>query len=300
MTNKIKSIHLELISKCNLKCVHCEINRTEYESKNSKLDYDSIINLLEELKPDEKNSISLILQGVGEASLHPRFNDILIKGVSLGYRVSTTSNLLAWNKEKYETFLANGLNLMTVSIDTLNQELTAITRKGTNVTKLKDNFSHLAKTYTNKLHVYTVVSDLTIDYIEDIYHFLKENKIRKWQFIYLLNIDGSQGITAENKIVLKNKVKEYSQIEVILPTEQNNSYCVQPSTILHVNAMGYIMPCCLHWDHNLLEFGRITNKNIQKQFDSKKFSTFRKEMIHGKADLCKSCTLYKKYPEKDY
>ena len=143
-----------------------------------------------------------------------------------------------------------------------------------------------------------MISDITIDYIDELYEFIKQLNIQKWQFIYLLNEDGTQGISKENKIKLAKKVDKFKDINnLVLPIEQNESYCQQPFNTLHVNAMGYIMPCCLYWDHNLINFGNVKDKNINLQFNSDKFNTFRKEMTCGKAEICNSCTLYKPYPE---
>lgn len=299
MKYQIKNIHLELTSKCNLKCVHCALNVKDYESQKMSMNYESVMQLLYELKPKRKNEIGLTLQGVGEATLSPVFYDVLKEAHHLGYRVSTTSNLLAVDKEKYKEFLENGLNKLTISIDTIDQKRVQDIRKGTDVKKLKENLSYLAKIYPDKLHIYTVVSDQNINLIDELYFFLKENGIQTWQFIYLDNFDGTKGISEKNKIVLDEKVKQYSDIKTFIPLKEIMDHCDQPMNILHVNSMGFIMPCGLHWDHNVINFGNISNNNIIQKFNSEKFNEFRDELVTGRNVLCNKCTTYKPYLRVD-
>lgn len=293
MTYKV--LHLELTSKCNLKCIHCRLQLDEYEAKNKYLEYQTIIDLLHETKSD--GNMSLNLQGTGEASLHKDFLSIIQEAKKLNYKVITTTNLVAKSKNEYKKFMDNGLSKLTVSIDTLNLDLIPKTRTGTNIERLKENFKFLAKYYSSKMHVFTVVSDLTIQFIDEIYFFLRENNITTWQFIYLNNWDGTEGISKKNQKVLFDKItiwRNESNININLPKKE--SYCNQPYDILHINALGYIMPCCLYEDNNDINFGNIYKGSALEQFNSKEFNNFREEMICGTAEICKSCNLFKKYP----
>ena len=292
MEYPISSISLELISKCNLKCVHCRLQLHDYEAANKVMSYDDVISFMDEVK-DSNRRVSLTLQGTGEASLHPKMLNIIKQAAAMNFKVATTTNLLSRKKEVYLRFFEVGLDLMTVSIDTLNKSVVDLTRAGTSVEVLKENFSYLVSRYPDKIYVHSVASDLTVPHFDELYEFLNSNGLVNWRFIYLNNWDGTYGISDESIEVLNAKVKVWSkEMEINVPDK--NAYCEQPFGALNVKALGYIMPCLYYEDHNIVNFGNVFEGNISEQYNSDKFKRFRADVLTGKADICKVCQIFKK------
>jgi len=292
METDLKRVHIELTSKCNLKCVHCTLQTQNYDAQGKELSAELVEKVIEELFEKYKN-LRVNLQGVGEPSLHPEFI-YLIKFISdKGYVVETTSNLLAASKESYKQLFDNGLDRLAISIDSLDEDLIKKTRAGTKVKILLENIEYLANLYSSKIKIQTVVSNLNIEHIDLIYDFLKKIGLKNWQLIYLNNHDGSEGISSENKILLTSKLTNYSDMNILYPQEPAEQICPQPFNTLHINSLGYVMPCCVYWDNNIINFGNINKENIHDIFNSKEFNMFRESVNMKKSDICKGCMLFK-------
>jgi len=290
----LKRVHIELTSKCNLKCVHCSLQLDKYDAQRKDLDGKLVLKLLDELS-EKYDDLRINLQGIGEASLHADLSKLIQRINTLGFTSETTSNLLAMPKEYYLELFENGLDRLSVSIDTLNKDIIKKTRLGTNLDKFNENLKFISKNNAHKIKIQTVVSDITIDYIDEIYQYLKKLNITNWQIIYLNNFDGTDGISNTNKKLLALKIKNYINMNILTPQGISEEICPQPFDTLHINSLGYVMPCCIYWDNNIMNFGNIKDENIYNIFYSQKFDIFRSSVINKNAKICNNCTLFKSY-----
>jgi len=86
-TPRIHACQMEITNKCNERCLHCYI---PHQLKNETLDFDLIINILNQLQ--DLGTLSLTISG-GEALLHPKINEILIAARERDFSINLLSNL---------------------------------------------------------------------------------------------------------------------------------------------------------------------------------------------------------------
>ncbi|MBJ9865024.1 radical SAM protein [Citrobacter sp. CtB7.12] len=101
--NRLTSVHIEITSKCNERCIHCYI---PHEKKIKTLDTKNIYALLKQCK--DMNVLHITLSG-GEPMLHKDFCDILKQCREYDFAVSVLTNLTLLTDEIVTEMKLNGL-----------------------------------------------------------------------------------------------------------------------------------------------------------------------------------------------
>lgn len=134
----LETFHIELISKCNERCVHCYI---PHENKNSEIDCDLMLQVLEQCK--ELGVLTIIFSG-GEPMLHPNFCDFLRRAKDLDFNVTILSNLTLLNEEILEALMYRHASCVNVSLYSMDAYVhDAITTVKGSFEKTKSNILKL-------------------------------------------------------------------------------------------------------------------------------------------------------------
>ena len=112
---KLKSLHIELTSKCNERCIHCYI---PHEQKNLDMNMDTFNRLFEEIKSVGISSVTL---SGGECMMHPSFLDILRLFKAENIQVTLLSNLSLLNQEIIDILSEGLLSFVQVSLFSLDE-----------------------------------------------------------------------------------------------------------------------------------------------------------------------------------
>ncbi|BBE31173.1 hypothetical protein OSSY52_13140 [Tepiditoga spiralis] len=107
---------IELLTLCNLKCLHCYIPKHD----NKGLEYSFILDLFEELK--KLGTLETILTG-GEIFLHPDIMEIIKKAREMGFRVTLLSNATLINDSQIEQLSKLYITEFSTTIFSLNEEI---------------------------------------------------------------------------------------------------------------------------------------------------------------------------------
>lgn len=130
---QLTSLHIEIISKCNERCVHCYI---PHERKTSSIDPELFYDILEQC--NNMKVLHLTLSG-GEPMLHKNFCSFLRKCREYEFSVNILSNLTLLNDEILEEMKANPLLGVQVSLYSMNSCIhDEITKKKGSFEKTKD------------------------------------------------------------------------------------------------------------------------------------------------------------------
>lgn len=111
---QLTSLHIEITSKCNERCLHCYI---PHENKINNIDSDLFYNILEQCK--EMRLLHLTLSG-GEPMLHKNFCDFLKKCKDYDFSVNVLSNLTLLDNEILKVMKANPLLGVQTSLYSMN------------------------------------------------------------------------------------------------------------------------------------------------------------------------------------
>ena len=113
----LRSIHIEIASKCNERCVHCYI---PHEDKNSYIKPELFYRILEEGR--SLNIINVTLSG-GEPLMHRDFLNFLKRSRELDLSVNVLSNLTLLTDEHVTEMMKNPLLSVQTSLYAMNPEV---------------------------------------------------------------------------------------------------------------------------------------------------------------------------------
>ncbi len=132
---------------CNLNCPMCA-RRIYKEHSRSLMAEHTFINILE-LLPDTVESINLSA-GLGEPFLHPLFPRFVKLSVKQGIRIICFTNGTIMTRDLASTMLDAGLNLLIMSVDSLDPDIYKRIRVGTELPKVLSNLQtvvHIRETF---------------------------------------------------------------------------------------------------------------------------------------------------------
>lgn len=113
----LTSIHIEIISRCNERCIHCYI---PHDKKQSFMEPELFYNILEQCK--NMKLLHLTLSG-GEPMMHKNFCDFLRICKELDFSVSVLSNLTLLNEEIINEMKTNPLLGVQVTLYSMNPNI---------------------------------------------------------------------------------------------------------------------------------------------------------------------------------
>lgn len=160
---------------CNASCNHCFRNCDEQP-----ISLEKNMQILKNMKG--------IVDGIsfsgGEALLYEGFLDLLAAAKSMGYSCSLTTNGILLNSSNIADVIKN-LDRITFSIDSTNDEKNMAIGRGYNHCKhLQEVISIIKRTKKDfPIKVNTVVTKENISEIEQVYNFLKTQKISSWKLM---------------------------------------------------------------------------------------------------------------------
>lgn len=114
---RLKSLHIELTSKCNERCIHCYI---PHEQKTTDMNMDTFNKLFDEIRSIGIKSVTL---SGGECMLHPFFLDILKRFKAENIHVTLLSNLTLLNQDIIDVLSSFLLSSVQVSLFSLNENI---------------------------------------------------------------------------------------------------------------------------------------------------------------------------------
>lgn len=250
------------------------------------------------------------LQGVGEPLLNRDLPKMVRSARSSGARVGTSTNASLLTRNTAATLLDAGINRINLSIDTTDPLAFKLLRAGTTVESVINNISTLAdircKTRypDTELALALVASPSMLEKLQDIIHlgatlgldevymqnlnssFLPSNNIDLQQ---LSNFDPEKyreaiwaaGITADNL-----------GIRFFAPDLDctDHSYrCQWPFHGCNITWDGFISPCCLQPDSDILNFGNLFDTDVEMILQSSSYRDFRSRVKADCEPICAKC-----------
>jgi len=139
-SGRLKSVHLEVTSKCNLRCTYCAVSQPEY--KGYDLNVDSLGSLIPALQELGVESISL--NGHGETTFHKGWKDVFEQVIGVFPRTEITTNL-SFDYSDEEIELLSRVDVITVSLDTHDPVLLQETRRKVDLGVILNNIARIRR-----------------------------------------------------------------------------------------------------------------------------------------------------------
>lgn len=186
---QLTNLHIEIISKCNERCIHCYI---PHDNKVSYIEPDLFYDVLEQCK--NMRLLHLTLSG-GEPMLHKNFCNFLRKCREYDFSVNVLSNLTLLNDEIIKEMKMNPLLGVQVSLYSMNPNI------HDEITQMKGSFEK-----TKNAILKLIENDILLQISCPI---MKQNKncydeVIKWAEKYNIHVGDDYGIIARYNHTTKN------------------------------------------------------------------------------------------------
>ncbi len=192
--HKIKSLRIEITTRCNLRCVYCPVSFPNYVGKDMPVDaIEPILKLVD--NTDDKAEI--LLNGHGETTYHPHWMDFCRPILARPNKVMTMITNLARPLQDDEVECMAGLGAIQVSMDTADPELLAALRRKVKLSTITDNIARIRAASKRRgwprFTLSAGVYDRSVDGLTDLARFAIEQGIVWVTFWSLVKYDDIPG-----------------------------------------------------------------------------------------------------------
>ena len=300
-------IDIEPNSRCNFRCVMCQVSDWEKGQRARDMELDEFRNLID----SNPQLIEIKLQGMGEPLMHKDFIKMIEYASERNIWVRTVVNGSLLHVRNYiERLIDSGVGEILVSIDGANKETFETIRRNSNFERVVENFASLNRYANKKERPYTrmwVV--LQQQNRHQIFDFVK--LARKMEFSRLtLSVslgDWGQDIWKERKTGMQAmsfteeeeeqllEMAKASDIDISIwrisnkyATESLDSLCAWPFLRTMISSDMKVVPCCMIGNPDIATLG--DGNDIAKTWNSELYRDFRRNHIQGKIPkFCENC-----------
>jgi radical SAM protein with 4Fe4S-binding SPASM domain len=227
----------------------------------------------------------IYLHFFGEPLLHPRIIDFIDYSAGKGMTVALSTNATVLNEKLSRDLLHSNLDLIIISIDSLNPEIYKKIRDcGSleNTIKNIDAFLELHKKLESTLNISLQMIEMSLNK-ED-----RQNFVSHWSL--------RDGLNCTVK-PLYNYADQVQNIRNLGHFPENNSerqVCVEPWRGFVIGWDGVVVPCCNDFNYKS-KLGDIRVNTLTEIWNSEKMQEMRKCQRNGLQklnDLCKGCLIH--------
>ena len=297
---QLTNLHIEIISKCNERCVHCYI---PHDNKVSYIEPDLFYDILKQCK--DMRLLHLTLSG-GEPMLHKNFCDFLRKCKEYDFSVNVLSNLTLLNDEIINEMKANPLLGVQVSLYSMDSNIhDEITQMKGSLEKTKNAILKLIENDI-PLQISCPIMKQNKNCYEDVINWAKKHKIHAsddYGIIARYN-HTTQNLNCrlsmnEIKEIIDNKVandsKYIEQLEIEAEKKRNmtltDSICSVCQSSICIADNGNVYPCA-GWQDYIV--GNAKETSINDIWDNSIQVQYLRDLQKKDFPKCVQC------PDKEY
>lgn len=312
-TNRLLALRLETNNTCNLRCRYC-YSQSEEKLK-QEIPYETLQDAI--LQGKQMGLESVVVIGGGEPTLYSSFKELIQFIASLDIIPVVFTNTLRMTEELAGFLYENNASVMG-KLDSLRPEVQDYFagRKGV-FNSIQNGLNNLIKAGYSKvkdktklrLGVSFVSNKKTLDEIEDIWLFCRENNI--FPNMEILTPTGRAKDELEQYALTRDEIKQYKQkilsldhkyfhYDWLLYTPLAASGCLQYLYSMYITINGDIRPCAptkFDENQNLKTNGQypynINHMPLKTIYDSELFRYVRTidEHLQGKCNQCEHLSI---------
>jgi len=296
-------IQLEPTTKCNFNCIMCTRKKLNPNRLNKDLTLDEFRTII------KKVSVKRIkLQGMGEPFLNKNLHEILEEGKKCGISFTTITNGSLLHKC---LDLVPYFDSITISLDSTDEYKFKQIRVGGSLDRVISNMELViqekrSRGWKTEIGINSVISHLNYNEIPQL-----------MELAYRLNLDFISIIEVENwktplekdyyeerRFVLKARERskeirelvdigrrKYRTIKVHYgPSTKRKQICSWPFSAAFITVDGFVTPCCIRMDPEVINFGNVFEKDFKFIWYSDKYVDFRRSFIKNTFNpICDNC-----------
>ena len=292
-----RSIQIEVTTRCNLKCTHCELSYwTEVGADLRLPEAQKILDHLPRLRRVE-------LTGIGEPLMNRDFYRIVEHIKSRGIRISMVDNFTMMTEKASRRVLDLGVDRICISLDGATKETFEKVRVGANFDKVvkharrfvemkrerglrKPEFMANFVVTANSAREATAIVELVHDIGIDLLQF---DCVKTFDKTQRLDTRASQSEFDGHIAAAIARAHELGVFvkSMYFENEEPVEHCSRPWNSTFVTRDGYVHPCCLTTQtgdrqaQNRRALGNLVNDSIETIWRGEAFADLRSNMMRG-------------------
>jgi len=261
-------IYIESTNRCNLDCIMCPrrlMSRAQID-----MDLDTFDRILRQI--DTQLTEMIVLHSDGEPLINPNIIEMIQRVKSFDLPVMTSTNAALLDESTAQMIINSGLDVLTLSIDSINDVVYETIRKGASYKKVMKNvFSFLEIKGDRK--PFTIIQMIEV----------KENSHQKVDFLRFWKPYLNKNVHAVVKPVT-DWFHEHAEVIDKL------NFCDRPWFGMVIQSSGNVVPCVHDFD-GFEVLGVLPDQNIYDIWNSAAMVKLRKGILKGrcKNELCRKC-----------
>jgi len=251
---RLKRLQIEVTSRCTLACRGCQ--RTIALRQRRWADLDLSVESFQQIVRHMPPADLLVLQGVGEPTLHPALAEMIRLGrASRRFQdISFNTNALAQPVETFAALRAAGLGHLSISVDSLEPETAARARAGTDVGELSQRIGALVRLFEGRVTLSVTLSRLNQGELGPLLDRLAHLGGRVIEIQPLVAYAGGPEDLALSPVDLARATELIEARRRALPGVEilpaaamtpNGTRCRRPLQSAYVTVEGLLTPCCV-------------------------------------------------------
>lgn len=242
----------------------------------------------------------LVLQGVGEPSLHPDLAGLIRLGRETGRfgALSLNTNALSVPVEAYRAFRAAGLDHLSLSVDSLDETTARALRAGTSVVELSRRIPQLVALFEGRIIASIVLSRRNLAELSGLIEALVRLGIAAIEIQPLVGYDRTTEPLALGAAELRHAAATVAALRGRLPgialllaagMEPNGSRCRRPFHSAYVTVDGLMTPCCITDDADLLGRTSLLRQSYAEAWRAAPVAGWFADYLDREPPLCRGC-----------
>jgi len=295
---RLRRLQIEITTHCTLSCAGCQrtIGRQSGTWTDAHMSADTLRVLLRHLPPADL----LVLQGVGEPTLHPDLTELIRMGRQTGRfgALSLNTNALAVPVEAYRAFRAAGLDHLSLSVDSLDEATARAMRAGTSVSELGRRIPQLVALFEGKITVSIVLSRRTLGELSGLIEALVRLGVTTIEIQPLVGYAPTTAPLVPGSAEMRHAAATIAGLRQRLPgialllaagMTPNGSRCRRPFHSAYVTVDGLMTPCCITNDVDLLGRTSLIEHSYAEAWHAAPVAEWFADYFDREPPVCQGC-----------
>jgi radical SAM protein with 4Fe4S-binding SPASM domain len=271
---------IEPTNYCNLGCIMCP--RKDMTRPQGFMDFGLFKKIIDEC---EGRVDFIYLHFFGEPLLHPKIIDFVDFAAGKGMTIALSTNATVLNDRMSRDLLQSKLDLLIISLDSINPEIYKKIRDGGDLEKVLkniDTFLDLHRTFHSTLNVSLQMIEMSLNK-DDLQTFLS-----RW------NLRDGLNLTVKPLYNYADQVKNIRDLGDFPENNSDRKVCVEPWRGLVIGWDGIVVPCCNDFDYKV-PLGNVNVNTIAEIWNSEKIQEMRicqSKGLQKTNNLCKGCMIH--------
>jgi predicted O-linked N-acetylglucosamine transferase (SPINDLY family)/MoaA/NifB/PqqE/SkfB family radical SAM enzyme len=299
LPQRFKRFQVEITTGCNLACAGCPrtigIEEGHWHNKNMS------VKRFAALVANAPKADILVLQGIGEPTLHPKLPDMisLARASKRFTYISFNTNALLRDLDYYVALRKLGLDHVSVSVDSLTPATAEATRSGTDVGRLREAVRFLVALFGPGTTISIVLSRMNLAELPDLLAELYSLGARVVEIqpliayapalenVRLTATDIVQAKRITGEAMAKHAGLTIMHAPALTPSDRR---CTRPMTAGYVTVEGMLTPCCTTEDTSLLGRANLVEHSFADLWQSPKVVSWYSRFFDHDDSICVGCT----------